>query len=151
MATLAHKVTIHTPQDQVFKALSTIEGLKSWFTPKIEGKVGKSHEAVFSFADEKPFHWKFIEVEPNSLVRWKCTEGPGAAAGTSVTFRVSNKGGNQTVVECDHEDWPEGDRAFKTCNTFWGILLGQLKKYAETGQAETSPLKGISPKGTQAA
>jgi uncharacterized protein YndB with AHSA1/START domain len=150
MTAISHRITIHAPQDQVFRALSTVEGLKSWFTPKIEGKVGKNQEAVFSFADEQPFAWKFIEVEPNSLVRWKCTEGPGAATGTSVTFRVSSKGVNQTVVECDHEGWPEAHSAFKTCNTFWGILLGQLKKYAETGQAETSLLNGISQKRTHA-
>jgi len=27
-------------------------------------------------------------------------------------------------VECDHEGWPDGHSAFKTCNTFWGILMG---------------------------
>jgi hypothetical protein len=125
---------------------------KSWYTPKIEGTADKTQEAVFSFTDEKPFRWKFIEVKPNALVRWKCTEGPGAAAGTSVTFRLSSKGANQTVVECDHEGWPDGHSAFKTCNTFWGILMGHLKKYIETGQAEPAfPLRSISPKRTQAA
>ena len=39
-------------------------------------------------------------------------------------------------VECDHEGWPDGHSAFKTYDTFWGILMGQLKKYEETGQAE---------------
>ncbi len=136
MAMISHKITIQAPEDRVFQALSSLAGLKSWYVPKIEGTVGKNQEAVFSFADEKPFRWKFIEVKPNSLVTWKCTEGPGAAAGTTVTFCVSSKGANQTVVECDHADWPEGHSAFKACNTFWGILMGHLKKYVETGQAE---------------
>jgi uncharacterized protein YndB with AHSA1/START domain len=136
MATISQRIRIHAPQAEVFRALSTLEGLKSWYTPKVDGTVGKDHEAVFSFADEKPFHWKFVEVKPNSLIRWKCTEGPGASTGTTVTFRVSSKGDNETVVECDHEDWPEADSAFKSCNTRWGILIGHLKKYAETGKAE---------------
>lgn len=100
MATIPHRITIHVPQDQVFRALSTVEGLKSWYTPKIEGAVGKNQKAVFRFTDEKPFHRKFIEVKPNSLVRWECLEGPGEATGTTVTFRVSSKDDNKTVVEC---------------------------------------------------
>lgn len=148
MATISHKVTIHATPDEVFQALSTGEGLKSWFTPKIEGTVGKNQEAVFSFTGEELFHWKFIEVKPNSLVRWECTEGPGAAAGTTVTFRISNKGDNTTVLECDHENWPEGDSAFKSCNTRWGILMGHLKKYAETGQAEPA-FRGELPRGRE--
>lgn len=136
MATLSHRITIQAPQDQVFQSLATIEGLKRWYTPTIDGTVGKNSEAVFSFADEEPFRWKFIEEKPSSLIRWECVEGPGAATGTTVTFRLSSKGKNQTVVECDHEGWPEGHAAFKTCNTLWGILMGQLKKYAETGQAQ---------------
>ena len=136
MSTISHRITVHGQPAQIFHALSTVEGLKSWYTPTVEGTTAKNGEAVFSFADEKPFHWKFIEVVPNSLVRWKCTEGPGAAAGTTVTFRLSSKGDNQTVVECDHEGWPEGHAALKACNTLWGVLLGHLKKYVETGQAE---------------
>jgi uncharacterized membrane protein len=107
VAILSHRITIDARQDQVFEALSTLEGLKKWYTPIIDGTAGKNHEAVFRFADEKPFRWKFVEVKPNSLVRWECVEGPGAAAGTRVTFRVS-----------------------------WGILMGHLKKYAEAGHTE---------------
>jgi uncharacterized protein YndB with AHSA1/START domain len=136
MATISHRITVKSPQDQVFQALSTLEGLRSWYTSNIEGAVGKNQEAVFSFTDEKPIHWKVIELKPNSLVRWECTEGPGAAVNTTVTYRLTNKGNNQTVVECDHENWAEGDPAFKSCNTRWGILVGYLKKYAETGYAE---------------
>ena len=91
---------------------------------------------MFSFAGEEPFRWKLIELKPNSLVRWECIQGPGEAAGTTVTYRLVSKGTNQTVVECDHENWPEGHSAFKTCNTRWGVVMGHLKKYAETGQAD---------------
>jgi uncharacterized protein YndB with AHSA1/START domain len=136
MATLSHKVTVNAPQERLFQALSTVEGLRGWYTPKIEGAVDKDHEAVFRFTDEEPFRWKFIEIKPNSLVRWKCIAGPGEAVGTTVTFGVSGKGAYQSVVECDHEGWPDGNGALKTCNTLWGMLMGHLKKYAETGHAD---------------
>jgi ABC-type phosphate/phosphonate transport system substrate-binding protein len=67
-------------------------------------------------------------------VLWECVEGPGAAAGTTVSFQLSDKGEGRTTVEFDHEGWPEGHSAFATCNTLWGIFMGQLKRYAETGK-----------------
>ena len=133
MATSSHKITIDVPQDRVFKALSTVEGLKSWYTPTIEGAAGKNHEVVFTFAGKEPFRWKFIDLKPNSLVRWECIDGPGDAVGTRVTFAVSGKGIQSSVVECDHEGWPDGHSEFTKCNTLWGILMGHLKKYAESG------------------
>jgi hypothetical protein len=51
-----------------------------------------------------------------------------------VTFRLSDSG-NGTVVELDHDNWPDGHEAFTTCNTLWGMLMGHLKDYAETAKA----------------
>jgi uncharacterized protein YndB with AHSA1/START domain len=135
MAKTSHKISIKAPTDQIFKALSTTEGLKGWYTPNVEGKVGEGKEATFKFTGEKPFRWKFAELAPGSRVRWECLEGPGAAGGTVVTFRLSDRGDGRTAVECDHDNWPDGDGAFTSCNTLWGILMGQLKTYAETGMA----------------
>jgi len=48
-----------------------------------------------------------------------------------VTYRLT-QAGDRTVVECDHDGWPEAHEAFTACNTLWGILMRQLKVYAET-------------------
>lgn len=134
MAKLAHKVTIEAPADQVFKALTTAEGLRAWYTPNVEGKVGKGEEVTLKFTGEKPFRWRFAELTPDSVVRWDCTAGPGAATGTTATFRLSDKGGGRTVVELNHDKWPDSDGCFTTCNTLWGILMGHLRDYAESGK-----------------
>ena len=78
----------------------------------------------------RPFRWRFTEIRPASCARWQCVEGPGAA-GTTVTYRLT-QAGDRTVVECDHDGWPEAHEAFTACNTLWGILMRQLKVYAET-------------------
>jgi hypothetical protein len=72
--------------------------------------------STFRFTGRRPFRWRFAEITPASLARWECVEGPG----------------DSTVVECDHDGWPEGHDAYITCNTLWGILMGKLKEYAET-------------------
>jgi uncharacterized protein YndB with AHSA1/START domain len=135
MAKISHKITIQASPDRVFKALSTAEGLKGWYTPQLEGRVGEGKEGVFKFTGHPSFRWRFAEFTPDSRVRWECVEGPGPAAGTTVTFRLRDTGDGRTSVECDHDGWPESDPGFTTCNTLWGILMGHLKNYAETAKA----------------
>lgn len=132
MATTSHKIRIKAPRDRIFQAIATAEGLKGWYTPHVEGEVGEGQVAVFRFTGREPFHWRFAELTPDSRARWECVEGPGAAAGTRVTFRLFDAGDGRTVVECDHEGWPDSHEALSTCNTFWGILMGHLRNYAET-------------------
>jgi hypothetical protein len=95
--------------------------------------VAKGNEVTFRFAGREPFRWKITELSPTSGVRWDCIEGPGAAAGTTATFRLFDSADGRKIVECDHEDWSDSDDAFATCNTFWGILMGHLRDYVETG------------------
>jgi uncharacterized protein YndB with AHSA1/START domain len=135
MAKISHKITIQASPDRVFKALSTAEGLKGWYTPQLEGRVGEGKEAVFTFTDQVRFRWRFAELTSDSRVRWECVEGPGAAAGSTVTFRLFDKGDGRTSLEFDHDGWPESDPDMTTCNTLWGILMGHLKNYAETAKA----------------
>ncbi len=134
MAKISQKITIQAAPDRVFKVLSTAEGLKGWYTPQLEGSVGEGKDVVFKFAGQEPFRWRVVESTPNSQLRWECVAGPGAAAGTTATFRLSDKGDGRTSVEFDHDGWPESDPSFTTCNTFWGILMGHLKNYVETAK-----------------
>ena len=57
----------------------------------------------------------------------------GAATGSTVTLRLSDTTDGRTQVELDHEGgFEDSDEMAKTCSTLWGILMGQLKAYAET-------------------
>ncbi len=134
MAKSSHKIRLHAAPDHVYQALTTQAGLQSWFTPHVEGQVSEGHEVKMSFSGKEPFRWRMSAFKPTTHVHWKCLEGPGSAKGTSVTYTLNGQGG-QTVLECDHGGWPEGHEAFATCNTLWGILMGRLKEYAETGKA----------------
>ena len=136
MTKTSHEIRIQAPLDRVFRAVSTAEGLKGWYTPDLEGEVGADQEFVLRFASREPFRWKVAQLQPNSFARWECLEGPGAAPGTMVTFRVSDAGDGRTEVKCDHEGWPESHEALATCNTLWGILMHHLKNYAETEKPE---------------
>ena len=137
MAKSSHRIRISAAPEKVYKALSTADGLKHWFTPDIEGEVAPGKEAVFRHEGRDQFRWKFVEMKPDTISRWECLEGPGASAGTNVLFRIKGEG-DTTVVECDHDSWPDGHGAFESCNTLWGILMGRLKHSVETGATHSA-------------
>ena len=132
MAKSSHRIRIHAAPDQVFKALSTKDGLQGWFTAKVDGNVGEGHDVRMHFEGKESFGWHFAQVT-SDRVRWNCTEGPGSARGTTATYLLKAEG-RDTILECDHDGWPEGHEALATCNTLWGTLMDRLKAFAETGK-----------------
>lgn len=134
MAKSSHRIRVHAPTGRVYQALTSKAGLEGWFTPHVDGEMQEGHEVKMSFSGKEPFRWKFSQMTPETHVHWDCLEGPGSAAGTSVTYILKAEGDGQTVVECDHDGWPEGHDALATCNTLWGILMGRLKDFSETGK-----------------
>ena len=135
MTTLLHKISIAASPATVFAALSTVKGLKAWYAPDITGKIVQDGEFNVKSPKHETFDWKIVELKPESLVRWQCLKGPQDAIGTTVTFLISAITETRTSVECEHAGHPSSSKALPTCNTFWGILLGHLKGYAETSHA----------------
>ena len=129
-----HKITIDGSEEEVFEAITTVNGLKGWYSSDVSGKGDKGGEMTFSFTEkEGPLRWKVTEAERGSLVRWECIQGPGKSAGTTATFHLSGSG-NKTIVEFEHEGFQESDEKLKTCNTLWGALMHHLKQFVETEQ-----------------
>ncbi len=138
MQKTAHKATVEAPAEEVFKAITTADGLKGWYTKEVKGDPSEEDgEFTLSFSrHEGPFSWKVATLKPQTEVRWECTAGPGQSKGTKAIFRLSNKGEEKTVVDLEHDGFEDTDEKIKTCNTLWGGLLTSLKHYAESHQPE---------------
>jgi len=136
MATISHAIRIRAPRAQVYEALSTRDGISGWNTADLEGDVAQGREFTLRYGDGESFRWKVNKLNNGSAVSWECVSGPGAAAGSTVSYELSDTGDGRTAVELDHTGWPDGHHALATCNTLWGVLLGRLRKYAETSQPQ---------------
>ncbi len=134
MAKSSHRVRVHAAPSKVYEALATKDGLKGWFTSKIDGEVKQGQRITMSFDGKEPFHWRVTQLKPDVQVSWACLKGPGAAKDTTVTYLLKGEGQDQTVIECDHDGWPEGHEALATCNTLWGMLMHRLKDFSESGK-----------------
>ena len=134
MAKSSHRIRVHAKPDKVYKALTTADGLKGWFTSQIDGEVREGQDIKMFFSGKEPFQWHLARFQPDTRVHWECLDGPGSAKGTAVTYVLSGEGQGQTVIECDHDGWPDGHEALATCNTLWGLLMGRLKQFSEDGK-----------------
>lgn len=137
MPEIDHEIKIKATPDQVFAALTTLEGVKSWHTPTASGTGEVGSEWGFSFTDHPEFGWEVTASDAPSRVVWRCTRGPGDSVGTTATFTVA-AAGDRTLLELQHAGWPGTHGNFRKCNTTWGVLLHDLRDYVETGNAATA-------------
>lgn len=135
MTKIEHEIKIKSNLNDVYQALTTLDGLKSWHSAQMEGESKLNGQLITKGRDKPTFVWKIIALTNNSDVKWECVEGPGDSPGTQVEFNLIERDDGYIDVECIHDGWSKTDDNFTKCNTLWGMLLYHLQQYAETGIA----------------
>jgi len=131
MAEIVHEVNIKAPREKVFEAISTSEGVKSWWTDDalVEPKLGGKAEFGFH-GRQTVFTMETTIFDRNEELTWKCLNGPGEWIGTSVTWLLTPKDG-ETQVRLEHINWRKTDGDFPSVKETWGKLVKILKDHVE--------------------
>ncbi|MBU6329830.1 MAG: SRPBCC domain-containing protein [Acidobacteria bacterium] len=138
MHSLDHELSINASPQRVYRALTTPDGLRGWFSTGSEGSGAPGTNWDMAFAGSSTrFIWEITTSTPDTTVAWRCLEGPGDSPGTSVTFDLDQRNGG-TLLRFSHSGWPHTEGNFVRCNTLWGGLLHRLADFAETDRP--SPL-----------
>lgn len=132
---LNHRIGIAAPADKVYKALTTSQGIKGWWTVDVKMEDTVRGHAVFGFDGQtKILKMRIEQLEPGALVQWKCVEGtPKQWVGTTQEFRIVPQADGSTLLKLCHGCWKDAEEFSYACNTQWGHLLMNLKQYAEKG------------------
>jgi len=143
MIDIIHRIGIKSPVAQVYKALTTIEGLAHWWTEEVQGNDKIGGKIVFSFRSptgELKGQMVMEVQELNDLknVRWRCVDGPVEWIGTDITFELSEQD-HQTIILFGHRNWREAVEMTSHCSMKWAVFLLSLREYAETGKGRPSP------------
>jgi uncharacterized protein YndB with AHSA1/START domain len=143
MVDIIHRIGIKSPVAQVYKALTTLEGLGHWWTEEVLGDTQLGGKIEFRFRTQSGellggMVMAVQELGENKQVRWRCIEGPAEWVGTEITFHLSEQDG-QTIVLFGHRNWREVVEATYHCSTKWAIFLLSLREYVETGKGKPSP------------
>ena len=133
MPDILHRVGIKATPEKVFKALSTIDGLRHWWTVETTGDTKKGGIIDFGFCE-----MKVVKSEPKKIVQWKCVRGPKEWVGTEVIFRLKWKD-EQTFVIFKHVKWKKPIEFMNHCSTKWAIFLLSLRDWLERSEGRPSP------------
>ncbi|GAA5036684.1 SRPBCC family protein [Streptomyces siamensis] len=137
MVDILHRIGVTASPDDVYAALTTIDGLSKWWTEDTEGDSGVGGVIRFRFVPGG-FDMKVLEAQPAERVLWEVVDGPEEWIGTQVAFELKQEDGF-TIVLFRHEGWKEPVEFMYHCNTKWAIFLMSLKKLVETGKGDPAP------------
>ena len=136
--TINHRIGIKGSATKVFQALTTNQGLKSWWTNDVTGAGEVGTVIEFRFNGGGP-DFKVTELAPNKLVRWQHSGSvPEAWMGTEVLFQLQQVG-EQIFVNFTHSNWQESSEFMAHCSTKWAVFLLSLKEVIETGKGRPFP------------
>jgi len=138
MVDILHRIGIEgsTPE-QVYEALTTIDGLSGWWTERTTGATEPGGVIAFRFKDDG-FDMNVAELEPGHRVLWEVVGGPEEWVGTKIHWDL-RRDGDYTIVLFKHEGWREAVEFMHHCSTKWGSFLMSLKQLLETGKGAPFP------------
>jgi len=137
MIDIHHRIGVQSSTADVYTALTTLEGLKGWWTTDTQGDPGLGGKILFRFIPGG-FDMEVIELVPEELVRWQVVDGPPEWIGTTVDWRLSQSEGF-AIVLFTHAGWAEPGDFHSHCSTKWASYLLSLKALVETGTGAPSP------------
>jgi len=143
MVDIIHRIGIRSSAGQVYKALSTIQGLANWWTEEVEGEEKIGGRIKFTFRSEAgdvkgQMVMEVLELTQQQAVRWQCVDGPAEWIGTSITFDLSQQD-DQIIIIFGHRNWREGIEFTAHCSMKWAVFLLSLREYVEKGKGKPSP------------
>lgn len=132
MNDIMHWIATSASPDEVFDAITTEEGLASWWTADVEARPEEGSTAVVGFNDRAVvFRMEVTDLVRPELVRWSCEGDFDEWTGTTLEFRIDPAGEGGSEVTFTHAGWKRVDGYFRQCNTDWGRLMYYLKDYLE--------------------
>jgi uncharacterized protein YndB with AHSA1/START domain len=140
MADILQRIGVKSvaPKD-VYRALTTLEGLKGWWTTDTTGNTAVGGVIKFIFGEKGFFDMKILSLDPAKQVLWQVVDGPPEWIGTTVSWELKQDG-EYTIVLLKHQGWAEQVEFMHHCSTKWAVFVMSLKALLETGKGAPFPI-----------
>ena len=133
MPDITHLFYINAQASEVFEALSTVEGINTWWTKRADGKPMQGAKYTLWFGPD--YDWRAVVTRciRDTEFELEMTRADEDWQGTQVGFVLEQKEPG-TQVRFYHTGWPEANDHFQTSSFCWAMYLRLLKKFFETGE-----------------
>jgi uncharacterized protein YndB with AHSA1/START domain len=137
---IRHKTLIHVDPMRVYLALTTSEGLDSWFTRGARVNAHPGGQILFRWENWGPDHINTEDggpvleaIPPQRFVFQWHPDLPEYATTVELNIIPTDDGTIVSLREHGFTDQPSGREAMINCATGWGEALTLLKFYLEHG------------------
>jgi len=138
MATLYHQVHINASTETLYRAITTEDGIGSWWDQPTAVETGEGTVVEFRPGEgHGVLKMRVLDLVPGKRVEWECIsthtkDSPASAwTGTHIIFEVGSKG-ETTILNFRHTGWDEDSEYFGFCNYHWGEALQKLQQLCES-------------------
>lgn len=135
-----HRLHIKAEPEQIYRAITTAEGIRNWWTrdADLKSTVGGNGEFRF-YGGTMITRVRIDELEPVKRVRWSVIESfaPGWN-GTTMEFDLT-PGGEESIFRFAQRGFIVADDRFAMSTTGWAMYFFSLQQYIETGRGTPAP------------
>ena len=136
MKKIVHVFDVEVPREKVFAALTTQQGLASWWTTDVSVENGTAPKIKFHFVGDFNPYMEVTQLEPDQAVKWKCVAGHDNWLANTFSFTLKDSGTNTKVIFTQDYARELSDDDYGSYNFNWGYYLESLRSYCETGQGK---------------
>ena len=133
MPDIYHTLSIAGSKERIFEAISTAEGLNSWWTLTAGGVPQAGAVYDFGFGPEYQWQAEVVRCESGAVLEWKMIKAADDWMGTHVGFQLKTVG-DATQVDFYHTGWAEITNHYRVCSFWWCMYLRLLRRYIERGE-----------------
>ena len=134
MKEIRHNVVIKAAPEKVYRAITTQEGIASWWCTQTAAKPELGFTNVFIFGESRN-EMKVTGLSPNKSTEWECVHSIEEWIGTRISFDLEDRK-EKTLLRFTHGGWRDVTDMFAECNYNWALFMKSLKSFCETGLGE---------------
>ncbi|HSC29614.1 MAG TPA: SRPBCC domain-containing protein [Vicinamibacterales bacterium] len=134
MPDILHDFPIKAPVDRVFRAVSTPEGLATWWTKRSAGQPDEGAEYELWFGPDYDWRAKVTRCVADSEFELEMTRAGTDWTGTRVNLRLEPRGAG-TWVRFSHTGWPSTNEHYRISCNCWAMYLRILRRSLEHGES----------------
>jgi hypothetical protein len=137
MANICLGVGTKADASKILNALTTIDGLQSWWTSGTSGDPAQGGTIAFRFGGNAGMDMRVVKSDAHQ-VHWECVSGPEDWLGTRIEFDIQ-KSEKQNRLMFRHAGWRSENQHFHHCSTKWATFLLSLRDVVESGKGKPFP------------
>ena len=131
----AAELTLAASPARVFSAIATPDGLATWWTPIVSGSLAPGTRFELGFLGSRStIELRVERARPPALVEWTCLGHSGHPEwnGTTLEFRLSERGPGGTVLSFRHAGLERRLACFGASTSDWDRVLTELRETVES-------------------